>query len=345
MPKETAKFHFFDINRCGYYEGNEQLPVFGELPNLLKDLKQWSKSITFVETKTFTPEDGSELFPVYLVSIKDEGDSWLLITWNEVPSNAGTMPSISKNAPVGTLEIYENELKKDSIPGFATYFYFIPSMHVFASVRFQHTNTGQQGLKSYIQSYMDAFSECVSGEVDHTNRIEIKGYRNPSSTYDDDEYEDVVPRFRTSLHKNPGKWDYIRENINSVTKIVKQSTLHYNRAEQLSVWQTISRFINNTTPLPRSDQTNIQIEMETSMTIEIFEEIAKHWTDRDIRESDDVGFKIKGNQNIQWLSESLAKCEIDIDVKRENSEIVEPESLLKEINKHRSMLMDLIKCK
>lgn len=345
MPKETAKFHFFDIDRCGYYAGREKLPLFGELTKTLHSLKEWSKSLRLVETKTFTPEDGSDLFPVYLLSIKNEGDAWLIITWNEVPSNEGTMPSISKDAQVGTLDIHENKLEEDSIPGFATYFYFIPSMNIFASVRFQHTNTGQQGLKAYIQSYLEEFSEYVSAYIDDDTKLEIKGYRVPNNKYDDDEFEEVTARFRTSLHKNPGKWDYIRDNIKSVTKIFKQSTLHYNRREHLAVWQRISRFISKTTPLPKSDHTNIQIEMETTLTIDIFEEIAENWMNRDVRESDDVGFKIKGNQDVQWLSESLAKCEIDLDIKRKNSEIIEPESLLKEIKKHHAVLMDAIICK
>lgn len=39
---EEAKLHFYSISKCGYYIYGKKDPEFGDIKNLLKQLKKWT---------------------------------------------------------------------------------------------------------------------------------------------------------------------------------------------------------------------------------------------------------------------------------------------------------------
>ncbi len=58
---------------------------------------------------------------------------------------------------------------------------------------------------------------------------------------------------------------------------------------------------------------------------------------------DDVGFLFDGEGNrVRWLSNSIAKGELELDVQRENDEIVESDSLLNALSQVRAVALRLV---
>ena len=57
---------------------------------------------------------------------------------------------------------------------------------------------------------------------------------------------------------------------------------------------------------------------------------------------DDIGFTLKGEQVPRWLSNSLARDQFDLDVKRIDEEIVDATSLLEKLTEKRDLILALL---
>lgn len=343
MARETAKFLFFDVDKCGFYSGRQGAPSFGGLDDMLEDLFEWSQGLSLAETQTFTPAADGNLMPVYLLDIQRSVDGWLVVTWNEVPSTAGAVASVDRNSRVGRADVTANEIPDGGIPGFATYFYFVPSRNVFCSIRFQHANSGQPGMRSYMDAFLSMYSKYAVTAA-NGRAIDVKGYRQVGEgfNYEENQYEPVIPRFITSLHKVPGHWDFIRENLDDVRKVVRKTTLNLDRAEDLSTWQVALRWANLGRPEREPDKVRVVLEIASSVTQHDFDMMTAEWEARNVREVDDTGFVMKGSSEVHWLSKSSAKAELEIDVERLNFEVVDSISLLRAIEAFRGHLLGLL---
>jgi len=71
-------------------------------------------------------------------------------------------------------------------------------------------------------------------------------------------------------------------------------------------------------------------------------EIIKEWSENDDRQWDDFGFKLKGDPKTHWLSHAIARNNFDLEVKRENDEVVDTDSLLQALYRARSKIMGLL---
>lgn len=335
---EKAKITFYQIKNCGFYQRGEDDPEFGSIQDLLTDLDSWSDGKPLVETKTFEPSDGRDIHPAYLLDIKSRNDSWLISTWNQTPASESGVASVRGESSVGDAQVVMNPVDPGSIPGFATYFWFLPSLKVFASIRFQHLWTGQKSLQCYLESFLGICSRHVvyieNEESDAA--VVVGGYQENA----EDEPRNLSPRFRTALVLKPGRRDYIRKNVDSVRKVLRKTALHLNRAPDYAWWQQLLHKTKITQPESRPEIIKIQYEMGASLSLLDFDNIVEDWDDSHELEWDDYGFELRGESNkIHWLSRSLARAEFELDIIRDNEEVVNAESLLAALESARDTIL------
>ena len=164
MISEKATFTFYQVRNAGFYRAGAAAPEFGSLGETLIDLNNWAGQKILKETKTFEADE--ERYPAYLVDSKNVGDDWLLLLWNEVPSNGQRMPSLSEDAVYGAdPEVIMNPIRERTIPGFATYFWFIADRNLMATVKLHNKVTAQATLQNYIQCFLKQSSEHEKAEV------------------------------------------------------------------------------------------------------------------------------------------------------------------------------------
>jgi len=205
---------FYKIEQCGFYKYRAKTPVFGSQSKLLMDLANWSNGAELAHTKTFTPKEGNAL-PIYLADIKEHKGTWLVTLWNETHEADEKVPSLMANASVGANNVILNDVKPGSIPGFATYFWFIPDLNVLATVRFARTYTGPNAMQMYMRSFLRYFSSYTvrdDNEVNDDGSLKIIGYR-------DGKNGDVLrlfPRFKASLYAKAGEYDVILNNAERI---------------------------------------------------------------------------------------------------------------------------------
>jgi hypothetical protein len=340
--KEEADITFYNIDKCGYFKYGKDLPEFGNVADTFKELKEWTSNdgMTLGETCTYEITESEDILRTFcfaLVKNASTGD-YLLTTWNETPSTEGNVASVEASKPVGEAEVSLTELPAGSIPGYATYFWIIPSHNILATIRFNHRLNGHKNLNKYLNEFIAKWTKHVvvveDEEVDHN----IVGYSNSIG----DEVLSLHPIFKSSLHKKPGQSDYLKNNISNIIKMIRKNKLVPNVQIDTTLWQSILQTFGLACSTEITHDVKIKYEIPYSPSIQELDDIISEWDSSHNSKWDDVGFKLTGETETYWLSHSISKETVELDVNRENAEVVNGESLLSCLSNIRSSLISLL---
>lgn len=335
---EVARVSLYRVSACGYYRRRDHAPRFGQLDSVLADLKAWGSDKRLAYTKTFS--NGPQM-PVYLVDVTRaaSGDAWLLTLWNEAHNTDGAVASIDGRANVGSADVSETEFEEGHIPGHATYFWFLPNEGLVASVRFQHPTTGTTSMNKYLSSFLKSFtSYVVLGEADDHGALPVVGYRaNPQA-----QTERLFARFKTDVFVKPGPADYIAEHAQSIRKIKRKSALDLAIHTDRSMFQKLLEGLTLVNHQTTKQEVNIQYEVDVDgLSAQEVSDIVAEWSE-DHEDETDYGFMLRGSAEVHWLGKAYVREKLQLDVDRENAEVVEPESLLRELARHKDYLLGLM---
>ncbi len=340
MAIEKAKITFYRIDQAGFYQRGQDEPSFGNAAEMLAELHRWSQGKQLAETKTYEPAQDSDLLPVYLMGIEPAADSHLVTMWNQTPSVEGNFAAAMGNSQVGNTEVVLKEIPEGGIPGFATYFWFLPELGVFASIKFQHLITGQKPMQEYMESYLGLYSShVVLTDPEDGVDIELVGYRQRPGA----PVQDLSPRFRTSLLKKPGDHELLIEQADQIRKVHRKTTLHLDREPDLDFWQRALQVAHLRQAEVLPDDVRIKYELKVQLDGEQVGEIIDSWLAGHDREWDDYGFQMRGEQSPRWLSHSIARDEFDLDVTRDNLEVVNARSLLEALRGRRQAILEILR--
>ncbi|WP_069861427.1 hypothetical protein [Pseudomonas citronellolis] len=340
MAIEKAKITFYRIDQAGFYQRGQDEPAFGNTAEMLAELHRWSQGKQLAETKTYEPAQDSDLLPVYLMGIEPAADSHLVTMWNQTPSVEGNFAAAMGNSQVGNTEVVLKEIPEGGIPGFATYFWFLPELGVFASIKFQHLITGQKPMQEYMESYLGLYSShVVLTDPEDGVDIELVGYRQRPGA----PVQDLSPRFRTSLLKKPGDHELLIEQADQIRKVHRKTTLHLDREPDLDFWQRALQVAHLRQAEVLPDDVRIKYELKVQLDGEQVGEIIDSWLAGHDREWDDYGFQMRGEQSPRWLSHSIARDEFDLDVTRDNLEVVNARSLLEALRGRRQAILEILR--
>lgn len=343
MVTEHATITFYNINKCGFYMYGKSTPSFGTVESMLSDLSQWAVGKTLKQTKTFSSSENA--LPAYLIDARQQGDNFLVILWNEVPSSDQNIPSVSENTRFGGgANVILNEIKKGSIPGFATYFWFIPSKDLVATIKLKHVLTGHKSMQNYMYGFLSKSSQHVVSEMIETEdgeyEIKVKGYSEvPNSGQLTKKRH--IPYFVTNIMKNPGEHDFILRNVNNLSKIEKVIELDLSRPEEVTLWQKLLEFTRVSKQQLGGVSTKIRYEISPNATLSDIKNMIKDWDAYGDSQGCDYGFVIKGSPQVYWLSRSLARArELALNIQRTDEEFIEPNSLLNELIGKRKIIFN-----
>ncbi|WP_250318546.1 hypothetical protein [Rosenbergiella gaditana] len=257
-----------------------------------------------------------------------------MILWNQIPSNGQQIPSISETSKFGVdPSVILNPLQEGSIPGYATYFWFLTDRNLLATVKLHNKLTSQGSLQHYIHCFLKGSSEHVVAKAvtkeDGKVEVCISGYKKDVA----DEHEvqkHYNPGFTTSLVRNRGKHDIIRQNANNIKKIERVIELDVSKPEQLGLWQKMLQFsrLGGNNSQYADTSTKVRYTLSPHVTLEDLNAMIDDW-ESDPNEVNDYGFYLGGESNRPyWLSKSLARTEFGLNIERENVEFVQLNSLL-----------------
>lgn len=337
MNTEEARLAFYEIKRCGFFKRGADTPDFCDIAEVISELRNWTKGKALGQTCPFEVKDGDEITPTYCFGITQDSTTGdvLLTTWNSVPSTGNAVASVDPASLVGAPTVNLTDIPKDAIPGFATYFWIMPSLKILATVNFQHRLNGHVALGKLINEYMAKFSRFVVREKNNGDERKILGYAANS----DSPYQDLIPSFLSKEMRRPGKVDVIRSNRAKIGKIIRKNKFETRLKNEKSVIKSVVEYLGMTKPVSSIHEIPIKYEINLNPTDKELEEIIATWEGNHDSSWDDVGFKLSGDAATYWLSHSLVRDVIDLEVKRSNAEVVDGSSLLQALTAKKESLL------
>ena len=341
-----ARITFYDIEACGYFRRGKEGSLFGDAASCLDQLLQWAKSTGLVlrDTCTYESEERTGCLRTFCFDMvrSSTNTDYLLTTWNEIPSFEGKTATVNGSQRVGTADVELSDLPADGIPGYPTYFWFLPSENRFATVTFNAVLNGHQNLAHYMNGFLRTFSRHVCKSANDLGEIKVTGYRKSEH----DTPARLYPRFESALCYNRAEIEYIRSNRQSISKYIRKVKIEPNIQRDVGFIRKLFEHatgINQNKRVPRP--LKIRYEAEATPDAAELNAMIKEWRTRTPTRWDDVGFKITGDsRGIRWLSHSLARDDFELEIDcPANPTVIPAEALLTAIESQRDSMRTLVK--
>jgi len=357
MPVEHLTITFYEILADGYYKPKsrhtDKNRIFPKTntSSILSSLLTWSGNKSYVATQTYAATDS--ILPTYLVSVTQNKKQFLVTTWNQTPTINGALAYIDGTSKVGVPAISHSTPPAGNIPGYPTYFWFIPDEQLYATIQLPESLNGRENLHRYISSFMEKFhpEHVVSNKnlgVDDDAHLYIQGYRENSSSKIHLR-DDVTILFKGGLHKNPGDFDYIKKNLSKVNRIIRKETLSSKTPNNQigAKLKNAFSYIGLSDPaLPIDHNYRVKMELKLTPTEEQFDQIVKAWEKEQeidgLSTYNDYGFQFSDHQSPRWLGKTYARSSFEIPVTYIDDVLIEPDSLLSELIKRKATITKLI---
>ncbi|MDQ1830181.1 hypothetical protein [Massilia scottii] len=337
----------YDLPKCGYFpfRGNAP-PTFGGITQSFDALTGWTTGKMLGQTSTFTTSDGDEGGGAYFLQIaKSANGDFLLGLWNGLPGNKNNISSVGVGDVVGSASAQITEIDATRIPGFATYFWIMPTEHRVACIRVKHDSHGMDNFKKYMASFLRSVNpqNVVLGPEGSDREINIVGYRAHVSS--PDVVSGVFPKFAVKSIPLPGDIAFLRANAGAINKVICKTTLHSTVPQDLTRWQKLSdlaRYFMN--PPPLREEAVVKLEFPMEFTTKQLDATIKSWSERDDSElaagQDDLGFHMRSGET-RWLGKSQPRATYQIDVSWFDDELVDMTSLLNQLQVYRTAVLAL----
>ena len=346
----NTKITLYEIERCGYYAHGDQQPSFGDLSSTLAELKSWiaQDDFTVRKTRTFDQPLGSDQLPVYCYGLYPEPNTgdYLLITWNETETVEGKFAGLFADGPTGNAEVSASAVPDDTIPGFPTYFWFIPEHGLVAAIQFDNRLNGHQGMNFYLRGFLERFSRWTHTKNGQEGGLdfEVIGY---SEEQNGEITNKVKPQFRSKLCRNPGLIDFIKKNQEDISKIVRKNKYRggagIGEGAERSVVKTLLSLLGfENDPVPVPDM-RYRYEIAYTPDKDELNEIIDSWDPNRAASWNDIGFQFRGKSKTHWLGQSVASDVLSLDVDLKNPVLFDEHSIICEIINQRNTIIALRK--
>ncbi|SXD84464.1 hypothetical protein [Klebsiella variicola] len=336
----TAKVKFYNINRCGYYKYSSKVPDLSNTSDVLLKLNDWaSDGREFINTGTYKAEKDEDILNTYfcgLATDKRYGDH-LLALWAEVPNDSGVVYGMPPLAKPGKVDMLTTGFDIDkAIPGFPCYFWFIPQLNVFASIKFEHSLMGKGHLDNYLNGYLANKSPYrVFDEDNKVIGFSVDGKKSNDSS-----------KLKPNFYAVGMKYDEVQaeliSNLSKITKILKREKITYRAPDDRKIIERVFSGLLKNAPDSTQERTLLH-EMEFKPTETELKSIIKSYNSLENTSSiRNVGFKYSDGRAI-WLSGANVSFEIELNVRRKDNHIIPPGRLLSAIIKRRDELITKMK--
>ena len=339
---EDAKITFYEIEKCGLYEYGSDVIKLGGVSEFLNQMMAWVKQggKPLEETCTYAIEESEDVDRTFCYDLVKNGltGDFLLTTWNETPSYEGQVAAVKAKSKVGDAKVEFTQLPKDSIPGYATYFWFIPSKNVFATISFQHRQNGKKNLDKYFKEFIAKFSNYVVIDDTGKDDFNIIGYNENLQ----DKILNLHTHFNTSLVRKPGQTSYILNQCHNIRKIERHNRLSPKTLGNQALWQSALLALGLKKQPSLNSEVNFSYEFSYCPSKDELREMMLEWDNNHDSKWDDIGFTFTGDPKRRWLSHSLARNDYELDIKRLDAEIVKAKSILDQVTEKRDSILALL---
>ena len=323
---------FYDVAKCGYYPwAADSEPRFGDVAFLLSELKGWGVGKTLEQTRLPTPKG---TFPTYLFDIVAHKNCWLVVLWNEVPTEDGAVISVSAKAKVGKAKLIDNPIEAGSIPGFPTYFAIFPDQELIATLRLPDRVNGLPGFKGFLSTFLETATSVVVVDDSDPSEPEVLGYTDPEQS---EVTRAVHPRFQLQLRRSGIQSDKIIQNAERIRKVIRVREMDIAAASDRAFFQKMLDF-TGLTAKPRDQTVRLKYELEVEATRKDIATFVREVEDDVEPQVNDVGFVFDRETDTHWLSNAIPHFVLQVSTQRTDG-LYDPDDLAKEIFSNKGKLL------
>ena len=340
---QEATIVFYEISRCGYYKYKPSGHYFGDIQIFLKQLSDWSQQRDTDKTVLFRPQKGGNTHPIYLGDIHEQKGSWIVTLWNEVPNSSGNILSILRKSKVGKISPTITSVGPDNIPGFPTYFWFIPKLNLMATINLDQPFSGRYGMDRYMQEFIQmhtTYAKKTQNPKDPS--LDVVAYQFRA----DGELLKLRSSYTTKPVLKPGKHQEIIDSASDIVRINTRTELPATSEAAKDAWQKYadSVFIKNFSMPTNKRTVKFATKFSISLTKKEVLEIIDEWkSDGGLISGRDYGFEFENIPNkVFWLSNTIVKEKVTLDLAiADLSELTGEQLLASLLNKEKEVLKDL----
>ncbi|MEI9598031.1 hypothetical protein V5030_02085 [Moellerella wisconsensis] len=313
---------FFEYTNLGFYQygGDYNEPL--DMDVMLKSLHSWYQNrISLEDTLLWddcTP-GYSKRKKVYLKSIEkneDTGD-YIVILWRAIGSGDGVY-GIKASARLDDEELYDSNSATNGdkvIWGEAAYYWFIPELNVFASIRFPNSVADTEIMNLFIRDFINLHSDLGDKQ-----KILKDGKDGP---YISTSFAPKNPQVKGNLWFRIYSKQYLKHTTESdleqmakeITHFVKRDVIAA-RVKKVDDWTRFFKGLPFVSSSIEKDTRKVEINIEAKPTPaelgNIFEQYKKDY-DSDLGGWRNLGFKKEGSGKIFWLNSYVIRTELPVD--------------------------------
>jgi len=349
---EKASIRFYEVKKCGLYKPNARHASLGSFLAITDNIFNWSHAANRLVQSTCTYEvDGDfemDFLETYLASIKKDNSSgdFILTTWNRTHDSGDSVYALDPSATVDSITsntFHRGNLPATSIPGYATYFWLMPSLNTMATITFGSPRSGMSPFSYWLESFINVESRyCRRSD----SGDEILGYAEADNPPD----SELEARFIRVLHKNPAKRQMIIANRSRIKRIIKRVKLDRAQIVHSGAIDNLAKLLGiDRHPEITSSELPLTYELGYTPTEEQLEEIISAYENSNTKTNwEDVGFVFPkknsfGANEKEWLSKSFAKTNINLQVDWVvPGQLINTQNLLEIIQQRRSELVRIL---
>ena len=345
-----ANLTFFKIEKCGFFKrGNdngESLPIH----DLLTIYREWFEAReSLAETLPWDEESEEYQFrkKVYCKSISFDSDNGdvLLTLWRSLGDHHGNVYGLRADSSLDDHHIVNANDDVDGqsiIWGQPAYYWFIPSLNIYASIRFHDTVSDKSELERYLKSFITLRSDFREKSMEQ--RVSTTGYPYTNITFpSEDGRSNLWFNFQSRQYTKLTECADLDAIARDITQFVQRDTISAISPQEETTWW--ERKMGNLPFISKSvdrESRNIEIIMDAAPTSEelrnVFENYNEEYAYRGNTDWCNLGFRKRSGGGTCWLNQFVVRSILNVDSNIESRNF-SSETLLASIRNQRDSLL------
>lgn len=334
-----AKIKYFDIKKAGYYLRGANEPALSGVSDLLRKLKTWaSDGRQFSNTTCYQADSSNDLYNTYFCDFAEDsasGDS-VLILWNEIANDNGTIYGMDPSTKPGQSAMLSTGFgSKPAIPGMPSYFWFVPSQGIFASIKFDHSSHGKQNLENYLAGFL--LNKAPYRVVDNDQKV--VGFSKDGKS--NEQSSQLSARFQAYARVQDQLEAELLANVDNISRIIKRETLQYSVKDDRNTIERVFASLLSNVPSFSQPRTIVH-ELQFSPTSEEIKQIIKNFSVLGAGSSiKNAGFQYKNGKRVMLTGTGI-DFPYEFNIKRKDNQMVPASRLLSAIQAQRVKFLKML---
>ncbi|CAH8195525.1 hypothetical protein [Vibrio aestuarianus] len=354
---ERGLISFFEVNECGFYRmrnNKDSEHVEGSLTDSLTLVEQWVKSRDFTQTVPWDVESSPLRTQIYCkdIAVNPVSKDALFVLWKRYGDDSGKVKGISPDAKFGanpedSIKIDAKVKGQSAILGEPMYYWFIPELNVVASINFPHSVASTTDVCNYIK-------RCIDLRISHPRKKVVEQTSFNQFSNREQTVKRVIYKSRDGKFSMNFKFDVHMKELSSqkaniknlckkITHIVVRDTISTVQEDQKDSCFRLFDLIQGKS-LKKKFQKQVEIIEERRLSEEELKSMLEVYH-QEFKQTDtwnNVGFREDGNDTTRWFNKYVSKEHILMEPLDRNSNFHSAKSLLDELQKSRSDLLQTV---